>query len=113
VEPPAEALGALAATPRDRRVGGAGDADSGGRIGPPQSSIVTGLWVRRECDSTEQRLTSKNRVRVVEISPPAEAFVEHFDRLRRAGKPTGPDDYVIRNVRGGRNSRQRIATIVS
>jgi hypothetical protein len=69
VEPPAEALGALAATPRDRRVGGAGDADSGGRIGPPQSSIVTGLWVRRECDSTEQRLTSKNRMQVVEISP--------------------------------------------
>jgi hypothetical protein len=36
----------------------------------------------------------------------AEAFVEHLDRLRRAGKPTGPDDYVVRNLRGGRISRQ-------
>lgn len=26
----------------------------------------------------------------------AEAFVAHLDRLRRAGKPTGLDDYVVR-----------------
>jgi integrase len=42
-------------------------------------------------------------MRVVEMSPDlAEAFVEHLDRLRRAGKPTGVDDYVVRNARGGR-----------
>ena len=52
-------------------------------------------------------------VRVVEMSPDlAETFVDHLDRLRRAGKPTRPDDYVVRNLRGGRISRQRIAAIV-
>ena len=52
-------------------------------------------------------------VRVVEMSPDlAEAFVDHLDRLRRAGQPTGPDDYVVQNLRGGRISRQRIAEIV-
>lgn len=52
-------------------------------------------------------------VRVVEMSPDlAEAFVEHLDRLRRAGKPTGLDHYVVRNLRGGRISRQRVAEIV-
>jgi len=52
-------------------------------------------------------------VRVVEMSPDlVEAFVQHLDRLRRAGKPTGPGEYVIRNTRGGRVSRQRIAEIV-
>jgi integrase len=42
----------------------------------------------------------------------AEAFVEHLDRLRRAGEPTGPDDYVVRNLRGCRLRRQRITEIV-
>ena len=52
-------------------------------------------------------------VRVVEMSPDLyEAFVEHLDRFRRAGKPTGLDDYVVRNLRGGRISRQRIAEVV-
>jgi integrase len=52
-------------------------------------------------------------VRIVEMSPDlAEAFVEHLDRLRRAGEPTGPDDYVVRNLRGGRLRRQRVTEIV-
>jgi integrase len=52
-------------------------------------------------------------VRVVEMSPDlAEAFVAHLDRLRRAGKPTGLDDYVVQNTRGGRVRRQRIAEII-
>jgi len=52
-------------------------------------------------------------VRVVEMSPDlAEAFVAHLDRLRRAGQPVGLDDYLVRNSRGGRISRQRIAEIV-
>jgi hypothetical protein len=49
----------------------------------------------------------------VEMSPDlAEAFVSHLDRLRRAGKGAGLDDYVIQNTRGGRVSRQRVAAIV-
>jgi integrase len=51
--------------------------------------------------------------RVVEVSPDlAEVIIEHIDRLRRAGVPTGPDAYLIPNSRGGRISRQRIAKIV-
>lgn len=42
----------------------------------------------------------------------AEAFVEHLDRMRRAGHPTGPDDYVVQNTRRGRISRQRVAEII-
>lgn len=53
-------------------------------------------------------------VRVVLVSPDlAEIIVEHIDRLRRAGLPTGPDDYLTPNTRGGRISRQRIGKIVS
>jgi integrase len=52
-------------------------------------------------------------IRVVEISPDlTEAFVDHLDRLRRAGHPTGPDDYVAQNRRGGRVTRQRVAQMV-
>ena len=52
-------------------------------------------------------------VREVEMSPDlADAFVTHLDRMRRAGRPTGLDDYVVQNVRGGRMSRQRIARII-
>jgi integrase len=39
-------------------------------------------------------------------------LVAHIDRLRRAGRPTGPDAYLFPNVRGGRMSRQRVAEIV-
>lgn len=52
--------------------------------------------------------------RVVQVSPDlAEVIVEQIDRLRRAGLPTGPDDYLVPNTRGGRISRQRVAKIVS
>jgi integrase len=34
--------------------------------------------------------------RMVELTPDlAEVIVEHIDRLRRAGMPTGPDDYLV------------------
>jgi integrase len=52
-------------------------------------------------------------VREVQMTPDlVEAFVEHLDRLRRAGGPTGPDDYAVPNQRGGRMSRQRVGRIV-
>lgn len=52
--------------------------------------------------------------RIVMVSPDlAEVIVEHIDRLRRAGMPTGPDDHLIPNTRGGRISRQRIGKIVA
>jgi integrase len=41
-----------------------------------------------------------------------EAVVEHLDRLRRVGMPTGPEDWLVPNSRGGRLSRQRAARIV-
>lgn len=52
--------------------------------------------------------------RVVLVSPDlAEVIVEHIDKLRRAGMPTGPDDYLVPNIRGGRITRQRIGKIVA
>jgi integrase len=52
-------------------------------------------------------------IREVVMSPDlADAFVTHLDRMRRAGRSTGPDDYVVQNLRGGRISRQRIAEII-
>lgn len=52
--------------------------------------------------------------RIVELTPEsAEVIVEHIDRLRRAGLPTGPDAYLVPNARGGRTSRQRIGKIVA
>jgi integrase len=52
-------------------------------------------------------------VRAVEISlDPVETIVMHLDRLQRMGAPTGPDDYLIPNSRGGRMSRQRVGEIV-
>jgi integrase len=56
---------------------------------------------------------TESGIRVVEMSPDlAEAFVEHLDRLGRAGRPTGPEDHVVQNTRRGRISRQRVAQIV-
>jgi integrase len=53
-------------------------------------------------------------VREVQMSPDlVEAVVEHLDRLRRAGFPTGPDAYLVPNRRGGRLSRQRVGKIVA
>ena len=52
-------------------------------------------------------------VREVQMTPDlVEAFVEHLDRLHRAGQPTAPDEYAVPNLRGGRMSRQRVAAIV-
>ena len=52
--------------------------------------------------------------RTVELTPDlAEVIVEHIDRLRRAGMPSGPEDYLIPNARGGRMSRQRVGKIVA
>jgi len=52
-------------------------------------------------------------VREVQMSPDlVEAVIQHIDRLRRAGLPTGPGACLVPNVRGGRISRQRIAKIV-
>lgn len=52
-------------------------------------------------------------IREVEMSPvTAEAVREHIDRLRRLGLPTGPDDYLIPNLRAGRMTRKRIGQIV-
>jgi len=46
---------------------------------------------------------TESGIRVVEMSPDlVEAFVDHLDRLRRAGQPTGPDDFVVQNTRHGR-----------
>lgn len=53
-------------------------------------------------------------VREVQMSPDlAEAVVTHLDRLRRIAAPTGPEDYLVPNLRGGRMSRQRVGKIVS
>ncbi len=41
-----------------------------------------------------------------------ETIVAHLDRLRRTGAPTGPEDYLIPNLLGGRMNRQRVAEIV-
>jgi integrase len=52
-------------------------------------------------------------VREVQMTPDlVEAFVEHLDRLHRAGQPTGPDDFAVPNQRGGRMNRQRVGKIV-
>jgi len=52
-------------------------------------------------------------IREVQMSPDLiEPVVEHLDRLRRIGAPTGPDDYLVPNTRGTRIDRQRVAKIV-
>jgi integrase len=52
-------------------------------------------------------------VRVVEMSPVlAEVVVAHIDRLRRLGLPTGPEDYLLPNLRGGPMTRKRVGQIV-
>jgi integrase len=53
-------------------------------------------------------------IREVQMTPHlVEAFIEHLDRLRRAGQPTGPDDYAVPNKRGKRMDRQRVGQIVT
>lgn len=52
-------------------------------------------------------------IRDVQMSPDlVEAVVEHLDRLRRIGAPTGPEDYLILNARGGQINRQLVAKVV-
>lgn len=52
-------------------------------------------------------------IREVQMSPDlVEAIVEHLDLMQRAGRSTGPDDYLVQNLRGGRMDRQRVAKIV-
>lgn len=41
-----------------------------------------------------------------------EAVVEHLDLMQRAGRSTGPDEYLVQNLRGGRLDRQRAAEVV-
>lgn len=53
-------------------------------------------------------------IREVQMTPDlTEAVVEHLDRLRRIGHPTGPSDYLVPNTTGGRISRQRVGSIVA
>src|SRR4051794_36262283 len=41
-------------------------------------------------------------IREVQMTPDlTEAVVEHLDRLRRVGHPTGPSDYLVPNITGG------------
>lgn len=52
-------------------------------------------------------------VREVQVSPDLrEQLVMHLDRLRRAGRPAGPEAWAFPNSRGGQLSRQRAAKIV-
>ncbi len=52
-------------------------------------------------------------IREVQMTPRLTAVViEHIDRLRRAGHPTGPDDFLVQNITGGQLTRQRVAAIV-
>ena len=46
------------------------------------------------------------------IDPRTDESYLVIDRLRRAGMPTGPDDYLVPNINGGRISRQRVGEIV-
>ncbi|MGI9097035.1 MAG: tyrosine-type recombinase/integrase [Solirubrobacteraceae bacterium] len=53
-------------------------------------------------------------IREVQVSPDlVDELVTHLDRLRRAGRPMGPEAYLFPNVHGGRMSRQRVSRIVS
>ncbi len=52
-------------------------------------------------------------IRVVEVSPyHAEVLIAHIDRLRKAGRDTGPEAYLFPNERGNRMTRKRVGEIV-
>jgi integrase len=52
-------------------------------------------------------------IREVQISAAVvETIIEHLDRLRRMGAPTGPDDYLIPNLHGNRMDNGRVEQIV-
>ena len=53
-------------------------------------------------------------IREVQVSPDlVDELVEHLDRLRRSGRPMGPEGYLFPNLHGGRMSRQRVSRLVS
>jgi integrase len=79
----------------------------------PSSCVVPAATQPVYSPSNVPDSKTETGIRIVELSPDlAEAFVDHLDRLRRAGNRIDPDDYVVQNVRGGRISRQRVAEIV-
>jgi integrase len=52
-------------------------------------------------------------IREVQMTPDlVETVVDHLDRLRRMGAPTGPEDYLVPNLRGQRMSYGRVEEIV-
>lgn len=52
-------------------------------------------------------------IREVQMTPDlAEAVVEHLDLLQRAGRSTGPENFLVQNLHGGRMDRQRARSIV-
>ena len=52
-------------------------------------------------------------IREVQMSPDlVETVVEHIDRLRRIGAPTGPEDYLVPSLHGTRMSYGRVEQIV-
>ena len=52
-------------------------------------------------------------IREVQMTPDlVETVVEHLDRLRRMGAPTGPGDYLVPNLTGNRMSYGRVEEIV-
>jgi integrase len=52
-------------------------------------------------------------IREVQMSPDlVEAVIDHLDRMRRAGRSTGPEDFLVQNVKGGKLNRQRVAQVL-
>ncbi|MCW2951036.1 MAG: hypothetical protein JWQ48_206 [Conexibacter sp.] len=52
-------------------------------------------------------------VREVQLSPNlADIITDHLQQLRRIGRPTGPDDYLVQSITGGPISRQRASKIL-
>lgn len=53
-------------------------------------------------------------IREVQMTPDlVEAVIEHIDRMRRAGHSTGPEDYLLQNLRGGRLTRKRVGKLIA
>jgi integrase len=53
-------------------------------------------------------------IREVQMSPDlVEVVIDHIDRLRRAGHPTGPDDHLLQNLRGRRLTRKRVGRLIA
>jgi integrase len=53
-------------------------------------------------------------IREVQMSPDlVEAVIDHLDLMRRAGRTTTPEDFLVQNVCGGQLSRQRVAQVLA